>query len=43
MTSRLVSHSNDRLREGGNADWLHGDDAWAVPLTTPAMGAALAA
>ncbi|MBN9411607.1 MAG: FAD-dependent monooxygenase [Burkholderiales bacterium] len=37
-TSRiqLGSRGNQWLREGGNADWVYGYDAWAVPLGVPA-------
>jgi salicylate hydroxylase len=29
---QLGSRGNNWLREGGNADWVYGYDAWAVPL-----------
>ena len=29
---QIGSRGNDWLREGGNADWLYGYDAWTVPL-----------
>lgn len=34
-TSRIQigSRGNNWLRDGGNADWVYGYDAWAVPLT----------
>jgi len=40
-TSRvqLGSRGNNWLRDGGNADWVYGYDAWAVPLA-PAEAAA---
>ncbi|RZJ02192.1 MAG: salicylate hydroxylase, partial [Rubrivivax sp.] len=40
-TSRiqLGSRGNQWLREGGNADWVYGYDAWAVPLGAPAATA----
>jgi salicylate hydroxylase len=28
------SLANDWLRDGGNADWVYGYDAWKVPLDT---------
>jgi salicylate hydroxylase len=34
---QLGSRGNNWLREGGNADWVYGYDAWAAPLATPAM------
>jgi 2-polyprenyl-6-methoxyphenol hydroxylase-like FAD-dependent oxidoreductase len=38
-TSRIQigSRGNNWLREGGNADWVYGYDAWMVPLGTCAM------
>jgi salicylate hydroxylase len=30
---QLGSRGNNWLREGGNADWVYGYDAWAVPLS----------
>jgi salicylate hydroxylase len=29
---QVGSRGNDWLRAGGNADWVYGYDAWAVPL-----------
>jgi salicylate hydroxylase len=29
---QIGSRGNEWLREGGNADWLYGYDAWTVPL-----------
>jgi salicylate hydroxylase len=29
---QIGSRGNNWLREGGNADWVYGYDAWAVPL-----------
>jgi salicylate hydroxylase len=29
---QLGSRGNNWLREGGNADWVYGYDAWTVPL-----------
>jgi salicylate hydroxylase len=29
---QIGSRSNNWLREGGNADWVYGYDAWSVPL-----------
>jgi salicylate hydroxylase len=40
---QLGSRGNNWLREGGNADWVYGYDAWAAPLATPAMAAVAAA
>jgi len=31
---QLGSRGNNWLREGGNADWVYGYDAWAVPLAS---------
>jgi salicylate hydroxylase len=31
---QIGSRGNNWLREGGNADWVYGYDAWAVPLET---------
>lgn len=31
---QIGSRGNNWLREGGNADWVYGYDAWSVPLTT---------
>jgi salicylate hydroxylase len=33
-TSRIQigSRGNNWLRDGGNADWVYGYDAWGVPL-----------
>jgi salicylate hydroxylase len=36
---QLGSRGNNWLREGGNADWVYGYDAWTAPLATPAMAA----
>ena len=33
---QLGSRGNNWLREGGNADWVYGYDAWAVPLAETA-------
>ena len=33
---QLGSRGNNWLREGGNADWVYGYDAWAVPLAAAA-------
>lgn len=33
---QIGSRGNNWLREGGNADWVYGYDAWAVPLETAA-------
>ncbi|MBT2304162.1 FAD-dependent monooxygenase [Variovorax paradoxus] len=33
---QLGSRGNNWLREGGNADWVYGYDAWAVPLSAAA-------
>jgi salicylate hydroxylase len=33
---QIGSRQNQWLREGGNADWVYGYDAWAVPLGEPA-------
>jgi salicylate hydroxylase len=33
---QLGSRGNNWLREGGNADWVYGYDAWSVPLGEPA-------
>lgn len=37
---QVGSRGNNWLREGGNADWVYGYDAWAVPVTAPAASAA---
>jgi salicylate hydroxylase len=37
---QLGSRGNNWLREGGNADWVYGYDAWAVPLGAPAAATA---
>jgi salicylate hydroxylase len=29
----LGSRGNEWLKEGGNADWVYGYDAWSTPLT----------
>jgi salicylate hydroxylase len=34
---QIGSRGNNWLREGGNADWVYGYDAWMVPLGTCAM------
>jgi len=39
---QLGSRGNNWLREGGNADWVYGYDAWAVPLGAPAGATATA-
>ncbi|MFS2054529.1 FAD-dependent monooxygenase, partial [Variovorax sp. CT11-76] len=39
---QLGSRGNNWLREGGNADWVYGYDAWTAPLATPAMAATAA-
>src|SRR5277367_2993067 len=31
---QIGSRGNEWLRDGGNADWVYGYDAWAVPLMT---------
>jgi salicylate hydroxylase len=33
---QLGSRGNNWLREGGNADWVYGYDAWAVPVSRAA-------
>lgn len=33
---QLGSRGNNWLREGGNADWVYGYDAWAVPVAAQA-------
>ena len=33
---QIGSRGNEWLRDGGNADWVYGYDAWSVPLTEPA-------
>ena len=33
---QLGSRGNNWLREGGNADWVYGYDAWAVPMAAQA-------
>jgi salicylate hydroxylase len=33
---QIGSRQNTWLREGGNADWVYGYDAWAAPLGEPA-------
>jgi salicylate hydroxylase len=33
---QIGSRGNTWLREGGNADWVYGYDAWTVPLVTSA-------
>jgi salicylate hydroxylase len=33
---QLGSRGNNWLREGGNADWVYGYDAWAAPLAAAA-------
>lgn len=33
---QLGSRGNSWLREGGNADWVYGYDAWTVPVTVAA-------
>ena len=40
---QLGSRGNNWLREGGNADWVYGYDAWAAPLATPTTTTATAA
>ncbi len=37
---QVGSRGNNWLRAGGNADWVYGYDAWAVPLGEPAGVAA---
>jgi salicylate hydroxylase len=39
---QIGSRSNNWLREGGNADWVYGYDAWTVPVghATPEAGSA---
>ncbi|VTU27337.1 6-hydroxynicotinate 3-monooxygenase precursor [Variovorax sp. PBL-H6] len=39
---QLGSRGNNWLREGGNADWVYGYDAWTVPLAATAATAATA-
>ena len=39
---QLGSRGNNWLREGGNADWVYGYDAWTVPLAGAAAIAATA-
>ena len=34
---QLGSRGNNWLREGGNADWVYGYDAWAVPVSRAAV------
>lgn len=34
--AQLGSRGNNWLREGGNADWVYGYDAWSAPLGVPA-------
>jgi salicylate hydroxylase len=44
-TSRVQEGSlaNEWLKEGGNADWVYGYDAWSVPLGEAAAGTRLRA
>lgn len=37
---QLGSRGNNWLREGGNADWVYGYDAWIVPLAADAAATA---
>jgi salicylate hydroxylase len=37
---QLGSRGNNWLREGGNADWVYGYDAWAIPLGAPVVASA---
>jgi salicylate hydroxylase len=39
---QIGSRGNNWLREGGNADWVYGYDAWAIALDAAAAQAALA-
>jgi salicylate hydroxylase len=36
---QMGSRGNEWLKDGGNADWVYGYDAWSVPLTGPTVPA----
>ena len=40
---QIGSRGNNWLREGGNADWVYGYDAWKIPLHAAGLGQSTAA